>query len=91
MRTLIDNFVSGYLGEPIQEWSDKYGNIMNIRILFVNGFFTTEPEHVKIVLASQFDSFEKGPVFFQMMNSLLGTGVFNSDGERIGRIGSSMP
>jgi len=39
-----------------------------------------EPEHVKAVLATQFDNFEKGSIFTKQMNSLLGTGVFNSDG-----------
>ncbi|KAI6040650.1 cytochrome P450 [Pisolithus marmoratus] len=42
--------------------------------------FTTEPEHIKAILATQFDSFEKGPVFWDQLSALLGTRVFNSDG-----------
>ncbi|KAG6897685.1 hypothetical protein C0992_012434 [Termitomyces sp. T32_za158] len=43
--------------------------------------FTFEPDHVKAILATQFDCFEKGPVFRSQLTTLLGTGVFNSDGE----------
>ncbi|KAF9040810.1 cytochrome P450 [Panaeolus papilionaceus] len=43
--------------------------------------FTLEPDHVKAILATQFDSFEKGPVTASVFNSLLGVGIFNSDGE----------
>ncbi len=73
-------------------------------------YFTTEPEHIKAILATQFDSYEKGksfsvfwrprpglalmgswlsdisflsylgPEFNLAMESILGVGVFNSDG-----------
>jgi hypothetical protein len=35
----------------------------------------------KIVLSTGFDDYEKGEVFRDVWGSLLGTGVFNSDGE----------
>ncbi|KAL0948934.1 hypothetical protein HGRIS_009041 [Hohenbuehelia grisea] len=81
LNELMDNFTCGYPGEPVQKWARDYGHIMSIRILFANGIFTSEPEHLKAILASQFDAFEKGPAFIHSMKSLLGTGVFNSDGE----------
>ncbi|KLO15647.1 cytochrome P450 [Schizopora paradoxa] len=43
--------------------------------------FTLEPEHVKQVLATQFDNYEKGSEFKEAMQDVLGTGVFNSDGD----------
>lgn len=42
---------------------------------------TAEPDHIKAILATQFESFGKGPVFQDQLGSLLGVGVFNSDGE----------
>lgn len=59
-----------------------------------------EPDVIKAMLATQFDSFHKGkiesksgkaayfdstsgPVFIHQMQSLLGLGIFNSDGTRI--------
>jgi cytochrome P450 len=49
--------------------------------MFENRFFTSEPEYIKATLATQFESFEKGPMFNDQMREILGTGVFNSDGE----------
>ena len=58
---------------------------------------TIEPEHIKVfqtlastlptlrsfqsILATDFDNFEKGDTFRWYMQSVLGTGVFNSDGD----------
>lgn len=64
-----------------KEWSEEYGNTFNFRILFQNRFFTMEPEHYKAILATQFDNFEKGPEFQDILRTVLGIGVFNSDGE----------
>ncbi|KAH9483141.1 Cytochrome P450 monooxygenase 75 [Psilocybe cubensis] len=77
----LDNFRNGYPGDMFVEWSEKYGHTWNLRVLFENRFFTTEPEYIKAILATQFENFEKGPLFNDQMRSVLGTGVFNSDGE----------
>ncbi|KAF5374229.1 hypothetical protein D9758_004680 [Tetrapyrgos nigripes] len=42
---------------------------------------TTEPEHIKAILATQFDDFWKGPIVEDQSTSLLGSGVFNPDGD----------
>uniref|UniRef100_A0A8H8CKE8 Cytochrome P450 n=1 Tax=Psilocybe cubensis TaxID=181762 RepID=A0A8H8CKE8_PSICU len=42
---------------------------------------TDEPGHVKAILSSQFESFEKGPMLYSQLESFFGTGVFNADGE----------
>jgi hypothetical protein len=42
--------------------------------------FTTSPEHIKAMLASDFNNYVKGERFIHNMKSVLGTGVFNSDG-----------
>ncbi|KIK16467.1 hypothetical protein PISMIDRAFT_15794 [Pisolithus microcarpus 441] len=59
----------------------EYGPVVNLRIMFEDRILTTEPEHIKAILATQFSSFEKGPMFRDQLNGLLGTGVFNADGE----------
>ncbi|KAG6806462.1 hypothetical protein H0H93_002917, partial [Arthromyces matolae] len=33
------------------------------------------------LLVTQFENFDKGPVFYSQMATFLGTGVFNSDGD----------
>ncbi|KAK6988131.1 cytochrome P450 [Favolaschia claudopus] len=38
-------------------------------------------EHIKLILATDFSNYVKGNALRDLMNSVLGTGVFNSDGE----------
>ena len=42
--------------------------------------FTSHSKLLKIVLSTGFEDYEKGEVFRDVYQSLLGTGVFNSDG-----------
>ncbi|KAH6896353.1 cytochrome P450 monooxygenase pc-3 [Coprinopsis sp. MPI-PUGE-AT-0042] len=81
LKAMVKEFESGYPGDVFQTWVEGYGNICNFRILGENRFFTIEPDYIKAMLATQFENFEKGPVFEKQMDSILGTGVFNSDGE----------
>ncbi|EAU82482.2 cytochrome P450 monooxygenase pc-3 [Coprinopsis cinerea okayama7 len=81
LRATLDNFENGYPGELFEDWVKEYGNIVNFKILGEDRFFTVEPDHIKAILATQFESFEKGPNFQRFMGSILGTGVFNSDGD----------
>ncbi|KAH9929493.1 cytochrome P450 [Epithele typhae] len=54
----------------------------NVFWLLIRGqFYTDEPEHIKTILATKFTNFEKGPVFREQLKSLLGSGVFNADGD----------
>ncbi|KAI6168969.1 cytochrome P450 [Pisolithus thermaeus] len=72
----------GHIGRRMfDQFCREYGPIVNVRIMFKDRVFTTEPEHIKAILTTQFNSFEKGPVLWDQLSGLLGTGVFNSDGE----------
>ncbi|TFK64703.1 cytochrome P450 monooxygenase pc-3 [Pluteus cervinus] len=77
----LHNFKHGYLSDQFSEWNEEFGYTYNIRVLFENRMFTSEPEYIKAILATNFESFDKGHFFKKQMRSLLGTGVFNSDGE----------
>ncbi|KAI6004323.1 hypothetical protein EDD15DRAFT_1298229 [Pisolithus albus] len=55
-------FRNAHIGAPFDQYCQEYGPIVNVRILFEDQVFTTEPEHIKAVLVTQFNSFEKGPV-----------------------------
>ncbi|PPR04826.1 hypothetical protein CVT24_010243 [Panaeolus cyanescens] len=75
---------SGYPGMFTNRFRKEYGqggNIVQLSLLGNRMAFTVEPEHVKAMLATQFDSFEKGPVIIGIFDSLLGVGIFNSDGD----------
>ncbi|KAI0791801.1 cytochrome P450 [Abortiporus biennis] len=43
--------------------------------------FTADPEHIKAILSTDFEGYEKGSAFHFINKSLLGNGVFNSDGD----------
>ncbi|TFK28591.1 cytochrome P450 monooxygenase pc-3 [Coprinopsis marcescibilis] len=85
LRATLQNFSDGYPGELFNDWVNQYGNLVNFRIMWENRFLTVEPDHIKAILATQFESFEKGPTFQRMMSTILGTGVFNSDGDMFHR------
>ncbi|KAI6099109.1 cytochrome P450 [Pisolithus sp. B1] len=44
----------------LDQYCQEYGPVVNIRVMFKDQIFTTEPEHIKAILATQFNSFEKG-------------------------------
>ncbi|KAK0191618.1 cytochrome P450 monooxygenase pc-3 [Armillaria mellea] len=81
LLALIKAFKSGYPGDGLSDIFSRVGNTVNMRILFKDRILTTEPEYIKAVLATQFDEFEKGPTLRDNFHSLLGTGVFASDGD----------
>ena len=74
-------FATGYPGEAFERQARIYGNTVNVHVLWEDRVMTTEPEYIKAILASQFNSFAKGPELFEQNKTLLGTGVFNSDGD----------
>ncbi|KAI6122904.1 cytochrome P450 [Pisolithus croceorrhizus] len=63
------------------QYCQEYGPVVNVRVMFEDRILTMEPAHIKSILATQFNSFEKGPEFSDQLSALLGTGVFNADGE----------
>ncbi|EIN04100.1 cytochrome P450 [Punctularia strigosozonata HHB-11173 SS5] len=71
----------GVLARPLCIWQEKYGNIFNLRLLWENRYWTCEPEHIKCILATEFDKHEKGSVFRSVVSTVLGTGVFSADDE----------
>ncbi|KAF5329227.1 hypothetical protein D9619_009315 [Psilocybe cf. subviscida] len=82
LNRMAETTKHGYPAEMMLGLSKIYGYafLLDLRPL-PGAFVTMEPDHIKAILATQFDSFPKGNLFIQQMNSLLGTGVFNSDGE----------
>ncbi|CCO32700.1 hypothetical protein BN14_06763 [Rhizoctonia solani AG-1 IB] len=72
---------TGYCGATWEVLVALYGNIFNLRLFEQDLILTVEPEVVKAVLSTEFNNYEKGPDIKGMMFSVLGDGVFNSDGE----------
>ncbi|KAJ7689971.1 cytochrome P450 [Mycena rosella] len=81
IRSAMRDMAERYPGEPLAILSKKVGYTFSLRVLFEDRFFTSEPEHLKIMLATQFNSFEKGEDLRAVFGPLLGSGVFAADGD----------
>jgi cytochrome P450 len=70
-----------YLGRHLEDEMKVLGPTINFRFFWEDLIMTTEPQHIKTILATDFDNYVKGAKFREAADSVLGTGVFNSDGE----------
>ncbi|KAH9849449.1 cytochrome P450 [Lenzites betulinus] len=70
-----------YMGHSLFEWEREYGTLFNFRVMFENRILTSEPEHIKVMLSTEFNQYVKGPLLWEQLYTLLGSGVFNSDGD----------
>ncbi|KIJ47973.1 hypothetical protein M422DRAFT_226077 [Sphaerobolus stellatus SS14] len=76
---IIKGLTSGrkdYIGEFIVGIFDSAGETLGD-----DRCFTRNPKNVQKILATDFENYRKGPFFANITEQLLGTGVFNSDGE----------
>ncbi|KAF8663703.1 hypothetical protein AX16_000878 [Volvariella volvacea WC 439] len=78
---LKEEFEHGYPSDSLTPLTDELGLMFNFRILWSDKMFTTSPEHIKMMLATKAQNFEKGDDTKRNMFPLLGTGIFNTDGE----------
>ncbi|KAF8816540.1 cytochrome P450 [Phlegmacium glaucopus] len=81
INKMSNSFKHNYPADSLLRWVQEYGNTYQLRLLTDNRIVTVEPHHVKAILATQFDAFEKGTMAHIQFMSLLGEGVFNADGE----------
>ncbi|KAF8603624.1 cytochrome P450 monooxygenase pc-1 [Ceratobasidium sp. AG-I] len=72
---------NGYVNDISAPFVQTMGNTFNFAIFGDDYIFTIEPEHIKSILSTDFKSFEKGQQNIEKFDSVLGSGVFNSDGE----------
>ncbi|KAG7089166.1 hypothetical protein E1B28_010871 [Marasmius oreades] len=79
MKDIRKSSQSGYIAYG--DWGETYGNTYFLKVYSDKRMVTLEPPHIKAVLATQFNEFVKGPLLFSQWKSLLGEGVFNSDGD----------
>ncbi|KAF8585826.1 cytochrome P450 monooxygenase pc-3 [Ramaria rubella] len=70
-----------YLGELWLDPIRRLGTTFAIRILHDQRLCTLNPKNVQKILALDFEAYRKGNFFNKIMESMLGVGVFNSDGE----------
>jgi hypothetical protein len=72
---------SEYLGELWLHPIRVFGTTFGIRIVKDHRLCTLNPRNIQKFLVAEFEGCRKGALFNAVTESLLGTGVFNSDGE----------
>uniref|UniRef100_A0A0W0FZY7 SET domain-containing protein n=1 Tax=Moniliophthora roreri TaxID=221103 RepID=A0A0W0FZY7_MONRR len=78
----LQKFRFGYPGERHQAMMNKLGSpCFNLALLGGDILFTCEPEHIQQILATNFNSYEKGETFRKELATVLGVGVFNANGD----------
>ncbi|KAG1750532.1 cytochrome P450 [Suillus paluster] len=77
----LDKIVNTVLRSENEYLGTILGPTINSRLLWEDIILTTEPQHIKTILATDFDNYVKGVHHRCSADSVLGTGVFNSDGK----------
>ena len=72
---------SEYLGEPWLSPMRRLGTTFSIRILRDQRMCTLNPQNIQKIVATNFEIYRKGKMLNNIQESMLGVGVFNSDGD----------
>ncbi|KAJ7648628.1 cytochrome P450 monooxygenase pc-1 [Mycena polygramma] len=81
LKQMRYNRAYGYPADGLLEAVEQLGATVNFKVLWMDTILTTAPEHIKLILSTDFNNYVKGERFRYGMSSVLGTGVFNSDGD----------
>ncbi|KAG6808866.1 hypothetical protein H0H92_002528 [Tricholoma furcatifolium] len=72
VSAMVKSFKTGFPGDILQEWRLQYGNTYILNLVGEPRIFTYEPEHVKAILATQFELFDKGRLALYSLTACLG-------------------
>ncbi|KAH7868885.1 cytochrome P450 monooxygenase pc-1 [Lentinula edodes] len=81
LKMMMNNYYKGYPADGLIDIMKDEGPVFNMNILWENMVFTCQPEHIQLILATDFNNYAKGRRFQRNMSAVLGAGVFNSDGD----------
>ncbi|KAJ3889160.1 cytochrome P450 monooxygenase pc-1 [Lentinula edodes] len=81
LKMMMNNYYKGYPADGLIDIMKDEGPVFNMNILWENMVFTCQPEHIQLILATDFNNYAKGGRFQRNMSAVLGAGVFNSDGD----------
>ncbi|EKM59239.1 uncharacterized protein PHACADRAFT_249541 [Phanerochaete carnosa HHB-10118-sp] len=71
----------GFLSDYFYEKFEELGATYNFYVLWTWDYCTQDAAIIKTILATDFNNWVKGEHFDSFVHSVLGTGVFNADGE----------
>ncbi|KAG8987804.1 hypothetical protein FRB90_003136 [Tulasnella sp. 427] len=81
LQAMLQSFEEEYAVQFLEDNVEKYGHLFCLRFLGEDLIVTFNPSDIKRIMATDFSVWEKGEKFHDPTGSLLGSGVFNSDGE----------
>ncbi|KAI0090121.1 cytochrome P450 monooxygenase pc-3 [Irpex rosettiformis] len=81
MGAMFETLEKGFLSEFMWDKMAELGYTYEFYVLWDRAIVTSDVNITKTVLATDFPNYVKGETFNQYMKSVLGTGVFNSDGD----------
>ncbi|KIP10692.1 hypothetical protein PHLGIDRAFT_100824 [Phlebiopsis gigantea 11061_1 CR5-6] len=81
LQSLTESFETDYLSETLFGYMHTIGHSFELYILWDRAYVTDDANVVKAMLATDFNTWVKGDRFDGCVRSVLGTGVFNSDGD----------
>nr|BAL14711.1 cytochrome P450 [Phlebia brevispora] len=81
LRMLMEAWREGFLSDHLWEKMHELGQTYMVYVLWDPNYVTSDANVVKTILATDFGNYVKGPKFRTPMKSVLGSGVFNSDGD----------
>ncbi|KAK3811806.1 MAG: cytochrome P450 [Benniella sp.] len=77
----ISATLNGNEMEFLRSLTTRFGNTVNLRMFNMNTIIVLDPSSVQHILAKNQPNYEKGPEFQASFHDLLGSGIFNADGE----------
>ncbi|KAG8865946.1 hypothetical protein FRB98_005159, partial [Tulasnella sp. 332] len=78
---LVANWRTDYPGGNFVGLKQQNGDLFILDMLWGETLWTDNPHYVKEILTNQFPNFIKGTSFKGSFDSVLGVGIFNSDGD----------
>ncbi|KAI0741701.1 cytochrome P450 monooxygenase pc-3 [Daedaleopsis nitida] len=81
LQGIVRLFQDGYPSDMFDIGFEALGPVFQNSIFWDVAYVTKDPNVIKTVLATEFANYEKGEVFHDYTDSVLGSGVFNSDGD----------
>ncbi|GJJ15754.1 hypothetical protein Clacol_010032 [Clathrus columnatus] len=82
LMRLLNGWKRGYINETLRDIFQEIGSpTVNLNILGVDQIWTCDPIHMKHILVTSFQTFDKGEPQRERMASFLGRGIFAADGE----------
>ncbi|KZS91082.1 cytochrome P450 monooxygenase CYP63 [Sistotremastrum niveocremeum HHB9708] len=78
MKGIKERYLQEYLDSLFEEYQS---DTINLRLLWGDHIFTRDDNVIKCVVSSGFDKFERGRKLKEICETVLGDGIFNTDGD----------